>query len=283
MKAGLAVWRVTASAVSVAALVLAVIGQAYAQPVDSAKKALAAPQVTELQTQSRAILMRMAQFLGGAQSFSVNIRDGYDVVQKSGQKIEFGDKRKVILSRPDQLRAEGERSDGTKTQVVFNGKEIVLVDATRNVYATAPQPGGVDDTVVHFVRDLGIRFPLARMLVSRLPAEFEDQVRSVDYVEKTSIDGVPCHHLAVRSDTVDFQVWVADGDKPLPQRVVITYKKAAGQPQFWAHFSDWDMAPAINDSTFLLQVDGLRKIAFAAQLPSTSPAPRKRSPGKGAK
>ena len=283
MKVSLEVWRVTASVVSVSALVLAVSGQAYAQSVDGAKKTPPAAQVTELQNQARAILMRMAQFLGGAQSFSVNIRDGYDVVQKSGQKIEFGDKRKVILSRPDRLRAEGERSDGTKTQVVFNGKEIVLVDATRNVYATAPQPGDVDETVVYFVRDLGIRFPLARMLGSRLPAEFENRVSSVDYVEKTSIDGVPCHHLAARSDTVDFQVCVADGDKPLPQRVVITYKKAAGQPQFWAHFSDWDMAPAINDSTFLLQVDGLRKIAFAAQLPRTSPAAPKASAGKGAK
>src|SRR3954454_13990756 len=283
MKASLEVWRVTASALRVSALVLAAAGQAYAQPVDPAKKAPAAPQATELQTQARAILMRMAQFLGGAQSFSVNIRDGYDVVQKSGQKIEFGDKRKVILSRPDRLRAEGERSDGSKTQVVFNGKEIVLVDATRDVYATAPQPGGVDDTVVYFVKDLGIRFPLARMLVSRLPADFESRVRSMDYVEKTSMEGVPCHHLAARSDTDDFQVCVADGDKPLPQRLVITYKKAAGQPQFWAHFSDWDMAPAINDSTFLLQVDGLRKIAFAAQLPRTSPAARKASADKGAK
>ena len=266
MKAGLEVWRLAASAVSVSAVVLAVTGQAYAQPVEPAKKAPVAAPLTESQTQGRAILMRMAEFLAGAQSFSVNIRDGYDAVQKSGQKIEFGDKRKVVLSRPDRLRAEGERSDGTKTQVVFNGKEIVLVD-----------------TVVYFVRDLGIRFPLARMLVSRLPAEFENRVRSVDYVEKTSIDGVPCHHLAARSDTVDFQVWVADGDRPLLQRLVITYKKATGQPQFWAQFSDWDMTPTITDSTFLLQVDGLRKIAFAAQLPRPSPAQHKAPAGKGAK
>jgi hypothetical protein len=283
MKASLEVWRLAASAVSVSALVLAITGQAYAQPVEPAKKAPVAAPLTESQTQGRAILMRMAEFLAGAQSFSVNIRDGYDAVQKSGQKIEFGDKRKVVLSRPDRLRAEGERSDGTKTQVVFNGKEIVLVDTTHNVYATAPQPGSVDDTVVYFVRDLGIRFPLARMLVSRLPAEFENRVRSVDYVEKTSIDGVPCHHLAARSDTVDFQVWVADGDRPLLQRLVITYKKATGQPQFWAQFSDWDMTPTITDSTFLLQVDGLRKIAFAAQLPRPSPAQHKAPAGKGAK
>jgi len=134
--------------------------------------------------------------------------------------------RKVMLSRPDRLRIEGERSDGARTLTVFTGKEIVLIDEASNVYATAPQPGGVDDTIVHFVKDLGMRLPLAVLLVSQLPAELKDRVRSVDYVEKTNIHGSTSHHLAARTDTVDFQVWVADGDTPLPQRVVITYKKA---------------------------------------------------------
>ena len=174
--------------------------------------------------------MRMADFLGGTQRFSVSVRAGYDAVQKSGQKIEFGEMRKVTVSRPDRLRMEGERSDGVKTLTVFNGKEIVLIDETRNVYATAPQPGGLDDTIVYFVKDLGMQLPLAVLLVSQLPAELKARVRSVDYVERTNIHGSPSHHLAARTDMVDFQIWVADGDRPLPQRVVITYKQAKGEP-----------------------------------------------------
>jgi len=120
--------------------------------------------------------------------------------------------------------------------------------------------------------------------VSQLPAELKDRVRSVDYVEKTNIHGSPSHHLAARTDTVDFQVWVADGDKPLPQRIVITYKKDKGEPQFRAQFSDWNLAPAIEDSTFLVTPpDGAQKVPFAAQLPRVSPAARKRSAEKGAK
>ena len=111
-----------------------------------------------------------------------------------------------------------------------------------------------------------------------------EHVRSIDYVEKTSVHGAPSHHLAARTDTVDFQVWIADGDTPLPQRVVITYKKAKGEPQFWAQLSDWNLAPALEDSTFLAKPpDGAQKVAFAAQLPRVSPAARKPSAGKGAK
>jgi len=267
-----------------AAALLLAAGPAYAQQPASGKKAPAAAAVTESQAQARAILMRMADFLAGAQRFSVSVRAGYDAVQQSGQKIEFGEMRKVTLSRPDRLRVEGERSDGTKTLTVFNGKEIVLIDAASNVYATAPQPGGVDDTIVHFVRDLGMRLPLAVLLVSQLPTELKDRVRSVDYVEKTNIYGATSHHLAARTDTVDFQIWVADGDAPLPQRVVITYKKAKGEPQFWAQFSDWNLAPAIADSTFSITVpDGAQKVAFAAELVRASSQARRSSVDKGAK
>jgi len=240
--------------------------------------------MTESSAQARAILMRMADFLGGAQRFSVSVRGGYDAVQQSGQKIEFSEMRTLTLSRPDRLRMEGQRSDGVKTLTVFTGKEVVLIDETSNVYATTPQPGGLDATIVYFVRDLGMRLPLAALLLSQLPAELNDRVRSIDYVERTSIHGAPAHHLAARTDMVDFQVWVADGDRPLPQRVVITYKQAKGEPQFWAQFSDWNLAPTLDDSTFVAKhPDGAQKVAFAAQLPRVSAAAGKPSGEKGAK
>jgi hypothetical protein len=281
--------RLTARTILLAVVALAAAGPAQAQQATPAKsapvaRAPAAPTVTESQTQARAILMRMAELIAGTQRLSVSLRAGYDAVQASGQKIEFAESRTITLSRPDRLRVEGARSDGAKTLTVFTGKEIVLVDAGSNVYATAPQPGNLDDSIVHFVRDLGMRLPLAVMLVSRFPAEMSDRVRSIDYVERTSVYGAPSHHLAARTDTVDFQVWVTEGDQPLPQRVVITYRRAKGEPQFWAQFSDWNLAQAIEDSTFLATPpDGAQKVAFAAQLPRVARTASKYSTSKGAK
>ena len=268
-------WSLWSKALCAAALALAAAGPAHSRK---------APAPTESQVQAREILMRMAGYLGGAQAYSVSLRSGYDAVQASGQKIEFNETRKITLARPDKLRVEGERSDGAKTLTVFNGKEIVLVDAARNVYATSPQPGSIDDSVVYFVKDLGMRLPLGVMLMSRMPAEFEARVKTIDYVEKTSILGAPAHHLAARGDGIDFQVWVADGDKPVPLRVVITYRKSPGQPQFWAQFADWNLAPAVNDAMFTAQVPaGAQKIAFAAQLPRMKVSARKTAADKGAR
>lgn len=283
MRSNTTAWRHAFRTAGTVALLLAT-GFAYSQQATPGTKGPATIAMSESQAQANAILMRMADFLSGAQAFSVSVQGGYDAIQADGQKIEFGESRKVTLSRPDRLRMEGQRSDGAKTLTVFDGKEIVLIDETRNIYATAAQPGGLDDTIVHFVRDLGMRLPLAVLLVSQLPEELKGRVRSVDYVEKTSIHGAPSHHLAARTDTVDFQVWVADGDKPLPQRVVITYKKAKGEPQFRAQFSDWNLAPAIADTTFQAQPpNGAQKVAFASQLPRVAPTARKSSANKGAK
>lgn len=241
----------------VTAFVFAVAAHANAQ----------APAPADTRAQAREILMRMAGFLGGAQRFSVSVRASYDAVQKSGEKIEFAETRRIQLSRPDRLRVESERSDGARTLTVFDGRQIVLVDLANNVYATAPQPGGIDESVVHLIKDLGMRLPLSLLLRTQLPAELEAQVRAIDYVEKTNIHGVPSHHLAARTNAVDFQVWVADGEQPLPLRVVITYRKSPGQPQFRAQLSDWNLAPAIGDATFAAAVPaGAKKIAFAAQL-----------------
>jgi hypothetical protein len=214
------------------------------------------------------ILKNMSQYLAQAEHFSVTIRDGYDAVQQSGQKIEFGEVRKVTVSRPDRLRIEIERSDGEKGLVVFNGKDLTVYTANKNVYATVTRQGTLDQVIKYAVDDLKIRVPLAVMLLSTLPSELDSLVVSADYVETTTITDVPCDHLAVRtSKGVDFQVWVAQGSEPLPRRIVITYKDETGQPQFWADLSNWNLAPEVSDALFTFAPpDGADRIQFLAEV-----------------
>jgi len=225
--------------------------------------------VTDTQAQSREILMNMGKFLSQAQSFSVNILSGYDVVQESGQKIEFVDNRKVLVNRPDRLRIEVEKSDGTRNLAVFDGKNINISSTTQegSVYAEAPSPGNLDAAVSYFRKDLHMRLPLALLLVSQLPTELDSRVEDIDYVEKTNIFKVPTHHLVGSTDTVDFQVWIKDGNQPLPLRIVLTYRNEEGQPQFRAQFSEWNLAPKIKDALFTFTPpDGAKKINFLARL-----------------
>jgi hypothetical protein len=211
-----------------------------------------------------AVLNRMADFLSEAGRFSVTMDIGFDVVQDNGQKIEFGETRQVLLSRPDLLRIDTTKRDGQKSDLVFNGKEIILYYAKENVYATQAKPGTVDQAISYFVNDLGMRLPLAELLESNFAKLLPRQVREASYVEQESIRGLPSDHIALRGDEVDVQVWVAQGEKPLPQRVVITYKREDGRPQFWANFTKWNLSPKIRNSMFTFTPPkGAAKIAFS--------------------
>lgn len=224
-----------------------------------------------------AVLKQMANFLSQAQSFSVTADMGFDAVQEFGQKIEFGETRNIVLRRPDRLRVDTTKRDGSKSELIFNGKEISLLYAKDNVYATVSSPGTVDEAVAYFLNDLGMRLPLAEMLSSKLGQVLPEQVLVAAYVEQSQIAGVPCDHLALRGDQEDLQLWVAQGDKPLPQRLVITYRLKDGRPQFWAQFSDWNLAPEAADSLFVFKPPkDAMKIAFSPrQMMQTGPAQMK--------
>lgn len=237
-------------------------------PATSTQDASAAAQVlTDSQREAAGLLRAMTQHLAGLESFSFAFRDGYDVVQPTGQKIEFGEARRVTVARPDRLRVEEVSSDGTHDLALFDGHHISILNAEEGVFAQAPQPGILDDAIAYFVRDLRLRMPLALLLTTRLPESLPGRLRSIDYVERTEILGRPAHHIAGRAENVDFQFWIEDGERPWPLRVVITYVNSPGQPQFWANFAEWNTNPALAKSTFeFTPPPGARRIAFAVQV-----------------
>jgi hypothetical protein len=246
-------------ALPVASLVMTMV------PLSAATEQSPSPSASE--QRAITILKNMSNYLAQTQHFSVTSREGYDAVQESGQKVEFGEIRRLTVSRPDGLRIEAERSDGEKNLVFFNGKDLTVYTPDKNVYATVSKEGTVDAVIHYAVEDLKIRVPLAMLLLSTLPSEVDKLVVSADYVEKTTITDVPCDHVAARtSKGVDFQVWVAQGEEPLPRRIVISYKDKAGQPQFWADLSDWNLSPELSDALFTFTPpDGADRIQFLTE------------------
>lgn len=213
------------------------------------------------------ILDRMADRLAQAKGFSVTIRAGFDVVQDSGQKITFGEKRHVTLSRPDQLRIEAEESDGKRTLVIFDGKAITVFNPADNVYGQVEKAGSVDDVIRYVVQDLNIRLPLALLLVSTLPEELDQRLEAIDYVERDMLTAAPTHHLAGRGADVDFEIWVDAGDTHLPQRLAITYRNEEGAPQYRAEFSDWKLDPDVSTVELAFTPpDEARRIPFLVRV-----------------
>jgi len=255
----------------------AALKPAVAKPPSSSPTAPAEP------TDARDILLRMARYLAAAPRFSVQVTGHYDAVQATGQQIEFGEKLLINVERPKHLRVEAMGSNGHRQWLFFDGQTLTTYSPAEGVYAHVAKSGDIDTAVNYFLNDLHMRLPLAALLLSRFPDEVGKSSQSVDYVEATGFYGAPAHHLAGRTEALDYEVWVAEGAQPLPQRIVLTYRNAEGQPAFRAQFSGWDLAsPDKVDYTFKAPA-GTRQIPFAAQVPQTALRAQQPVPAKGVK
>ena len=214
----------------------------------------------------------MANFLAKAPRLSVTADCSYDVVQDSGQKIEFGELRAITLRRPDRARIESTRRDGARRGLLFDGKQIVAFDLDKKVYATIQRPGTTDAAFDYIKNDLDMRLPLSELFSSNLPQKISDMLGSARLVGQETVNGVATDHVALRGDTADLQFWIAREGDPLPQRLVITYRLAEGQPQFEANFRDWNLTPDVPDSAFAFTpAEGAQEIPFLVRRPENQP------------
>jgi hypothetical protein len=70
-------------------------------------------------------------------------------------------------------------------------------------------------------------------------------------------------HLAFRGAEVDWQIWIEDGNKPLPRKFILTSTKVTGTPQFTVLIRNWDTAAKLGDQEFKFTPGkGAKKIEF---------------------
>jgi hypothetical protein len=218
---------------------------------------------------ARSILARMARFLAASPAYRVTLRDSYDVLQDSGQKIEFGDVRQITLRRPSQLHIDVTESDGDRREIFYDGRAVTAFSPAANVYAQSRISGDIDAAIRHVQKKLQLRLPLAALLTTQFPQELAARTESLDYVERTSVDGVAAHHLAGRSQEIDYQAWIAASDPPLLLKLILTYRTAEGQPQFRAEFTDWNFSPEVSSSQFAFAPPkAAKRIEFLTELPA---------------
>jgi hypothetical protein len=82
-----------------------------------------------------------------------------------------------------------------------------------NVYALVEAPGTIDQIEVRS----GCRFAAFDVYDALMP-----DVVGVKDLGSSVIDGKECNHLAFRNKELDWQIWIAAGDRLYPRRYVIT-------------------------------------------------------------
>jgi hypothetical protein len=171
-----------------------------------------------------------------------------DEVLDTGQKIQYDPRPASRFS--GRTRCGRAKGDLVSQVVIYDGKTLAVYNRSNNYYAVAAAPDNIDDAL-HFARDaLDIVPPSGDLIYSNAFDLLTAQVTSGMVVGKSMIGGVKCDHLAFGGPVVDWQIWIADGDKPLPLKYVITTKDDPAQPQYMVLMSNWKVAPKLNDAMF---------------------------------
>jgi hypothetical protein len=210
---------------------------------------LPAAQAQELDPNATEVLQFMSDYLAETESFSVNADIDFEVVARTGQKLQFSSYATVLMERPNGLYIE-RQGPVADAEIFFNGSQLTLFGRRLNAYAQQSLEGTIDDAIRAFEFETGIPFPGADLLFSDPYAVLSEGVESSLYLGTAYIDGVEVHHLAFREDETDWQIWVQTGDVPLPMKYVITTKWLTGAPQYEIRLRNWDTSPDVSDNPF---------------------------------
>ena len=216
------------------------------------------------------VVQRMCDHLKSLDRFSFRAEITDDQVYAGGKRLQYSFDTETFVQRPDKLRVNA-LGDLIDKQVFLSGKTLTMYDPADKVYASVEVPADLEGALAHADQTLHFRIPLGDLASPRLCEHLaKGQVHAL-FVGASKVRGIPADHLAFDRNDMQFQVWVATGDKPLPLKLVITQKGLPGAPQWTAILSDWKAGQHEKADRFtFVPPSGVHQIRFAAPTPAQS-------------
>ncbi|KQY75443.1 DUF2092 domain-containing protein [Brevundimonas sp. Root1423] len=237
-----------------ASLVLALASVAAA-PLAAAQTAPppteAAPSAPDVAVEPAALetLERMSNYLKTLTSFEIVARTSQDLVTADDQKVQIDGVNRYLVRRPDGFRVEV-ATDHRVRQLIYDGKQMTLFAPERGVYATVDAPPTAREALDLAEEKYGLAIPLQDLFAwTDLSQHTRPGPETASVIGVTRIDGVDCDHLAFREGSVDWQIWIQRGDKPLPRRIVIIDRAQTSLPRYEGQLT-WNEPPQITADTF---------------------------------
>jgi hypothetical protein len=231
----------------------------------------AAPVKPVISQESSAAMMQMGQTLL-AKQFSFQARTLRVCADTDGRFLHIGHALKVVVRRPDRLRADVDGDDGVN-QLFYDGKTLVLYSPAKKEYLSIPVPDTIEGMLKEATNRMGLDFPLADFLGADPNKAILAGVSEAKVVNDVTIDGVLSRHLTLfQPPGLELEIWLTKNEQSLPERLFITYRSIPGQPTFIATFSDWNFSIAPTDADFVFQPpEGAKQV----ELKSPAPPPAK--------
>ena len=199
----------------------------------------AADTLPPLEPAAKEALVRAGAFLRSLKSFELTTTGSSEEVLGSGQKLTYPGTIHYAVATPDKLFLETV-TDRQQRRYYYDGKKVTVEVPRVKLYTDAALPGTIATLIAAVDAKYGIDLPLQDLFLMGTPKAVVPT--SGFRVGPALINGVKTDHYAFRQPGVDWQIWIAQGDKPLPMKFVITGTDDPAHPQTEATLT-WDLAP----------------------------------------
>lgn len=222
----------------------------------------------DIEPKADKILKQMSHYLAGLKEFEITASSTIETVLDSGQKIMLEHANKVSIKRPNKFFAS-RMGDVAQQSLYYDGKLLTLNTQQLGFYASIDAPATLSDTLDYALTKFNLTTPGVDLLHSDSYTRLSNDLLSGFYVNKSTINGIECHHLAFRNSEVDWQIWIQTGDKPLPIKYVITSRWVTTSPNYEV-IMNWNIKPDFKDSLFdFIPPKDAEKIDLLATSPSS--------------
>ncbi len=209
---------------------------------------------------AKRILKSMSDYVNEQTAISFEFDAIWEVVTDDGQKLALASSGTMTRQSPDMVHFT-RRGGFADLELSFDGKTLTLFGKNLNAYAQKEIPGTVD----HLINELRAKyhwsFPAADVLASDSYDALMQNVVDVKDLGSGVVNGMECDYFAFRAEEVDWQIWIAQGERPYPCRFVITSKLIEGGPQYSIQVRDWKSGDEVAPADFSFKnVTGAEKI-----------------------
>jgi hypothetical protein len=237
--------------IACAAALLGLVGTAFGArptpgPATASTKATAT--APAIDPDAVAALNKMGAYLRTLTNFEIKADTTTDAVLDNGQKVQFAGKNVYKVRRPNGFVITV-ADDRKVRQFYYDGKDFTVFSPRMGFYATVAAPPTIHEVLAKVYEKFGIELPLEDLFRWGTPEDHHKDLTSGYAIGYAKINGVDAMQYAFREGDVDWQVWIQQGDKPLPLKAVITTASDEARPVYSATLS-WNTNPTFAKDTF---------------------------------
>lgn len=193
----------------------------------------------------------MSSYLSGAKTLTFAVDTMVDASVK-GQLLNFFTNNVVTVKKPNKLKVIT-KSDSKPNEFYFDGKTMITYSPKDNLYAVVDAPATLDELFPFAMEKAGVHTTFSDILTSDPYSYLTASLVSAFWAGQSHIDGILCDHIALKEEGMEYQIWIAGDDKPLPIIMTITYTALPEKPRFILHYSNWKVDVPVAQHAFIFK------------------------------